>query len=677
MDGPPPTDTEDLPELEAHRWHMHGVMVAETSFWAMARRLPALIRQSLGLAWAASRRDTAVAVLANLASGVLTAFGLLATRNVAAALLAEGPTPQRIRAAVPALALVAAATAIRAGLAIAAGWAQARLTPQVDTAAQLALFNLTTRVELAAFDDAGFADEMERARNRGVESASMLVNNVIDLLTGLVGVAATAATLLVIHPLLLPIIVVATLPVGWAAVRAAREQYLSVHQRIAWYRRRWSLEHLMANRQTALEVRANTMGGFLLGRYRRIAAAMTAADLRVARAQSMTRLAGGAFGAVATGAVYVVLGLLIATGRVPLASAATAVLALQTVQNALRLVVMATNRLYEDGLYFADYTDFAERAAGRVPRATGPAVPTGGCSPTPQTGSGCAPAVPTGGCSPTPQTGSGCAPAVAAGFTEIRVEDVGLAYPDAQRPAVDGVSLAVRRGQTIALVGENGSGKTSLAKLLAGLYEPTAGRIRWDDRDLTGADLAQIREHVAVMTQEYWHWPFTARQNVSIGRSGRTDEDRAVPVAAREAGAHDMIMELPRGYDTLLDRMFIGGQELSGGQWQRLTAARAFYRDAALLICDEPSAALDPRAEHALFQQLRSHTRDKAVVLITHRLANVRHADHIYVLHHGRLAEHGTHRDLMAADGAYAELFALQASGYAEAGPVAAGPSTT
>jgi ABC-type multidrug transport system fused ATPase/permease subunit len=229
------------------------------------------------------------------------------------------------------------------------------------------------------------------------------------------------------------------------------------------------------------------------------------------------------------------------------------------------------------------------------------------------------------------------------------------------------VTLTLRRGQTIALVGENGSGKTSLAKLLAGLYEPTAGRIRWDGHDLTGTDLAQMREHIAVMTQEYWHWPFTARQNIAIGRSGRPDEEAAVPAAAGAAGAHEMVLELPRGYDTLLDRMFIGGQELSGGQWQRLNAARAFYRDASLLICDEPSAALDPRAEHALFQQLRTHARGKAVVLITHRLANVRHADHIYVLDHGRLAEHGTHRDLMAAEGTYAELFALQASGYVSA----------
>jgi ATP-binding cassette subfamily B protein len=311
------------------------------------------------------------------------------------------------------------------------------------------------------------------------------------------------------------------------------------------------------------------------------------------------------------------------------------VLALQTAQGSLRLVVMATNRLYEDGLYFVDYTGFCERAATRIPQAAG-AVPNG--------------------------------------FTEIQVHEVGLTYPESERPAVDGVSLTVRRGQTVALVGENGSGKTSLATLIAGLHKPTAGRVCWDGFDLTDADPEQIRRHVAVITQEYWHWPFTARQNITIGQHTRQDGDQPVYDAAQVAGVHEMILDLRRGYDTLLDRMFAGGQELSGGQWQRLAGARAFYRDAPLLICDEPSAALDARAEHALFQQLRHHATDRAVLLITHRLANVRHADHIYVLHRGRLVEHGTHETLISAGGRYAELFGLQAAGYRHRQPAAADP---
>ena len=253
-----------------------------------------------------------------------------------------------------------------------------------------------------------------------------------------------------------------------------------------------------------------------------------------------------------------------------------------------------------------------------------------------------------------------------------------LIYPGAATPAIDRVSLTVRRGETIALVGENGSGKTSLARLLAALYTPTSGEVRWDGRPVTDLPSDLLRAHVGVISQEYWHWPFTARDNIRIGDWRRDDRPAhpnhptrpvrpTIEAAAQAAGAHSMIEALPKGYDTLLDRRFEDGQELSGGQWQRLSAARALYRDAPLLICDEPSAALDARAEHTLFRQLRTRDPNRTTVLISHRLANVRHVDRIYVLHGGRLIEEGNHAALIASAGRYAELFDLQAAGYAPA----------
>ncbi|MCI0686839.1 MAG: ABC transporter ATP-binding protein/permease [Sporichthyaceae bacterium] len=622
---PPAPPTEDPEELIPLPWYAHADALAAVALWKMARRLPGLVTQAMRLAWQASRRDTTLAIGLNLAAGVLTALGLLATTGVATALLATGPTPDRLRASLPALSLVAGATAARSGLTSAAGWAQARLTPQVTAVVEWRLYDLTTSVELSAFDDAGFADDMERASTRGTDSAAMLTDHVVDFITGLVGLAAVGVTLTVLHPLLLPLLVVAALPVGWAAVRSARQRYLSLHQRVTRRRRVWMLQHLMANRQTAAEVRANTMAGFLLNRYRRVVAVETAADLDVVRQQTLTRLAGAALGGLATTGVYVVLGALILRGAVPLAAAATAVLALQHGGGAMRILIMAANGLYEDGLYFADYTGFLQRAAERRPAADQPAPDR---------------------------------------FTEIALDRVSFHYPEAERPAVDEVSLSVRRGQTIALVGENGSGKTSLARLIAALYRPDSGQIRWDGRDVSDADPEQLRQHIGVITQEYWHWPFTARTNIVIGRHTRADGDPPVFEAARAADAHQMIVDLPNGYHTLLDRMFAGGHELSGGQWQRLAAARGFYREPALLICDEPSASLDARAEHAIFQQLRTGREHQAIVLITHRLANIRHADLIYVLHEGRVVEQGTHGELMSAGGTYAELFELQASGY-------------
>jgi len=174
-----------------------------------------------------------------------------------------------------------------------------------------------------------------------------------------------------------------------------------------------------------------------------------------------------------------------------------------------------------------------------------------------------------------------------------------------------------------------------------------------------------LRRHIAVVGQDVLHWPFTARESIQVGNLRRADADgRGAVAAASVVGADAMIRNLSHGYDTLLDLTFVGGQELSGGEWQRLAAARGAYRDAPLLICDEPSAALDARAEHALFRQLRSRGGDRTTVLISHRLANVRHVDRIYVLHEGRLVEQGSHDELMAAGGRYAELFTLQASGY-------------
>jgi len=403
----------------------------------------------------------------------------------------------------------------------------------------------------------------------------------------------------------------------------ARREYLAM---LAWISRRrtmWLLGSIMANRHTAAEVRTYQMRDFLLNRYARIMENQTSAEMRLVRAQTGTRTVGAAVGGLASLALYGLLGWLLVDGAIPLAAAATALLALQAAQMGLNTAIYATNSLYEDALYYGDFRAFVDRAWAQAPEPGGEKV---------------------------------------SGFDEIRLDRVSLRYPDTDAPAVDDVSLTVRKGQVIALVGENGSGKSSLAKLLAGLYQPTAGTITWNGLDASRIDPASRAAHVGVITQDWWKFPFTARQNIAVGRTHQ-EAGPSIVDAATAASAHEMIEELPKGYATLLNRQFKDGHDLSGGQWQRLVAARGFYRDAALLICDEPSSALDARAEHAMFQQLRRRP-DRTVVLITHRLANVRHADQIYVLHHGRIVQHGTHDELVTAGGLYQELFHLQASGY-------------
>ncbi|WP_091107288.1 ABC transporter ATP-binding protein [Micromonospora citrea] len=632
-DGPPDADAGLLPELDDADWMHHAHEFAHTSFWAVARRLPRLVREAVALAWATSRRDTVASIGLNIGAGVMTTFGLLATTGVLRELFAAGPTPDRVRAALPALTVAAAAVAAKGGLTIAAGWAQARLTPQINYEVELRLFQATTAVDLAAFDDAGFAEEMDRARDRGMGEAAYIVDHTVNLVTGVVGMLATAVAVTVIQPVLLPCLLLAALPQAATAVRVARRQYLAMLARITRQRRMRMLAQLMANRHTAAEVRSYQMRDYLLAEYRTMMAVETRAHLRLVRAQTTTRLFGASAAGLATFGVYAVLAVLLLNGMVALAAAATALFALQSARTSLGVAILATNSLYEDALYYQDYRDFLDRARERVPTGGGRAVD---------------------------------------GFDEIELDRVSLRYPDTDRPAVDEVSLTVRRGQVVALVGENGSGKTTLAKLVAGLYRPTGGTVRWDGVDARELDPRDTGGQVAVMTQDWWKFPFTARQNIRIGRHDRSPERPGPSVhdAAQAAAAHDMIVDLPFGYDTLLDREFKDGHDLSGGQWQRLVAARGLYRDAALLICDEPSAALDARAEHALFQHLRRRP-DRAVVLITHRLANVRHADQIFVMERGRLVQHGTHDELMSAGGLYRELFELQASGYLAGSPAA------
>ncbi|MBE3007798.1 ABC transporter ATP-binding protein [Microbispora sp. NEAU-D428] len=624
--GPDHLSEDDLPDMadvESPQWARHYGTMAGLGFLTVARRLPRLIRQALGIAWEASPRDTVATVTLSTLGGVFTAFGLLATTGVLTALFQAGPTPERVRAALPSLLLVGLAATARTALQAGSNWAQSRLEPQVSRITEERLYTLTSRVDLVSFDDPEFHDALQRARIRGMQMAEMIVSTTIDTLSGLVGIVAAAGVLGVLHPVLLPLLLLAVVPDAWAAVRTARMRYTTALVLVPARRRKWIIEELLADKDTAAEVRTFTMRGFLLRMFDAVARGEQRVMLDLARRQTVARVLGEALGGLGQGAVYVALGLLLAAGAVPLAVAGTAVLAIRSGQTSLSNFMYATNRLYEEGLYFTDFLDFIAHAEGRIPPARDRTAPDG--------------------------------------FGRIMVEDVTFSYPAAPSPALRGVSVRIERGEVVALVGENGSGKTTLAKILAGLYEPDGGRVRWDDVDLSEVDPDSLRRRIAVIAQDHTRWPLTARHNITMGmEKGETEVARAAEVA----GADQVIAELPYGYRTLLDRRFKNGHELSGGQWQRIAVARGFYRDAPLLICDEPTAALDARAEHALFERIRQHADGRTVLLITHRLASVRYADRIYVLDHGKVREHGTHEELIALDGLYADLYNLQAEAY-------------
>jgi ATP-binding cassette subfamily B protein/ATP-binding cassette subfamily C protein len=620
---PQSIDDDLSAELTAGFWRAYDQRMTTVRFSDIARTFPGLVGHALRLSWAASRTDTVVTIAGNVASGFFSGYGLLATTGVLSALFAAGPTPQRVRAALPSLILVALAAAARAGISSAVGWAQSRLEPRIDQAVEMRLFDLTTRVELAAFDDPDFHDHMRRASERGLYSAAQVVNNVINWLTAFTSMAAAVVVVGVLNPILLAVLLLAQLPGAWSAVRSARIRYVTRFALIDAYRRKDVLTSQIAERGTAAELRSYTMRRFLLDRVGRLSAYARDAELTAARRQAATKLAASAMGGVATAGVYVALGGLLSAGALPLSVAGTAVLAIRSAAASLQQLMYAVNQCYEEGLYFSDYLAFCDDAAGRVRPVAGTSPPD---------------------------------------FPErIMAAGVTFAYPGSSQQALRDVSVTIARGEVIALVGENGSGKTTLAKILAGLYQPTTGSVTWDGVCLSGVDGEELRERIAVIAQDHANWPLTVRQNITMGRGL---DEALLAAAVDSSGAAPVIDGLSRGYDTLLARQFKGGAELSGGQWQRIAAARGFYRTAPLLIMDEPTAALDARAEYALFSSLRTLAEDRTVLIITHRLASVRHADRIYVLSGGAVIESGTHADLMARSGQYADLYTLQASQY-------------
>ncbi|ASU85336.1 ABC transporter ATP-binding protein [Nocardiopsis gilva YIM 90087] len=613
-----------LPEVKASRYSPWVEELESTSIWQVAARLPALVVTALRWSWRASPRDTAATLGLNVAAGVFTAFGLIAVAGVLESLFSAGPTPDRVRAALPSLLLVAGAAMTRGALAAGAGWAQSRLAPQVERAVELELFRLTSHIRLESFDDSDFADTMYRARDRGTREVARMVSHTVDVLTALIGLVAVAGVLSVLHVLLLPLLILTVLPDGWAAVRAARIRYAKLREMTTTRRREMIIGDLLADRSSAAELRAHTMRPFLLEQYVATADHVRDALLGVARRQTLVRSTGDAVSGGATALTYTALGGLLVTGAMPLSVAGTAVLAIRQGQTSLNQLLHSVNACYESGLFFNDFLEFCDQARTRFP---GPATRS-----------------------------------LPGALEVLSTRELVFSYPGTDEPALRGVDIEIRRGEVVALVGENGSGKSTLARLLSGLYTPQRGAVLWNGVDLATVVPEEYRARIGLISQDYTQWPLSARRNITM--ESACDEPR-LRRALKLSGADEVVAELSHGLDTLLDKRFVDGADLSGGQKQRIAAARGLYRDADLVVADEPTAALDARAEQRLFDTLHSAATGSTVLLITHRLASVRMADRIYVLDHGRVIEQGTHQQLMdMPNGHYRQLFSIQADAY-------------
>ncbi|GGU60820.1 ABC transporter [Streptomyces albospinus] len=585
----------------------------------MARRLPQLVRRSVALAWTIDRWAALGLLVCQAVSGAMQALGLLAVSRTIGALLSSGDVYGRLLSAWPSLAMLAVAAAVRALLGIAVTWLSSRLGPQMSREAELRLLQAVTEVELSAYDAPGFTHRKEAA-DRGAEIVQDLVTDGQDLIASLASLVAGAGVLTALHPALLPLLVLASFPQAVAQVSAARVRYLARLRAGGDHRLLSILRWHVCDRYTADQIRAGTMAGFLVTRYRHITERINRADRQAADTGARMSVLGAVCGGLASSAVWAAVVWLLSNGRMSVGHAGTAVFALQTVGTALRGLVAGGARIMRTGLYMDDWSEFLVEAGGyRMRRGTGNPAP--------------------------PQ--------------EIRVRDLVFRYEEAANDALRGVSLTLRRGEVVALVGYNGSGKTTLARLLSGLYLPTTGSITWDGVPTADLDPHAMWAQVALVPQDYARWPLTARENITLGRPTEGG-DADIHAACAQSGADEVVGELRSGLDTVLARDWLGGQELSGGQWQRIALTRAFHRPAGLLVLDEPTSALDPLGEHRIFAGLREVAATRAVVLITHRLTNVAVADRIVVLDKGSVVQEGTFPELVAEPGLFRDLWTYQ-----------------
>jgi ABC-type multidrug transport system fused ATPase/permease subunit len=590
------------------------------------RELPKLIAGATRLMWAAGRRELLAVVALEALSAVGLAVTVLLGQDALAGILRADRDGGGWRGFLPeviALAVVSAVLTVTQALIRHQDQLLSELT---ERHAQARILDVACEVELAAFDEPSFHDRVARAQI-GAMRARQIVDGLLLLLGAVAGVVASVAALAALQPLLVPLALLAIAPTALLSRSVAIALYQFAYSMTPRDRERHYLTEVLTERDAAKEVRAMGLAGFLRARHDRLYEERIAGLRGVLRRYLRLTLLAGLGSSAVVGATLVLLVALALGGHMSLAAAAAAAGAMVLLGRRVSAGGTGTELLLESAMFIEDYLAFVELR-------------------------------------PAPEEGSdGRRPARSAPGI-VAAEDVWFAYPGTEAPTLRGLSLRIEPGEVVALVGPNGSGKTTLAKLLGGLYVPDRGRVFLHGSDTAQADRGTLRRDVAIVFQDFLRYQLPVHDNVALGRHERHADEAGVIAAARWAGVHDDLTGLRDGYRTQLGPAFYGGVDLSLGQWQKVALARLFFRDAPFVILDEPTAALDARAEHELFASIRELFQRRSVLLISHRFSTVRDADRIYVIEAGEIAESGSHDELMARGGIYAELFGLQASAY-------------
>jgi ATP-binding cassette subfamily B protein len=481
-------------------------------------------------------------------------------------------------------------------------------------------------LSLAQFEDSEFYDKLNRARQEASTKPLSLVNRTFSLIQNGIVLVSYAGLLIQFSVFAVVILVLAGLPSFFAEAKFSGERFRVFQWRSPLRRMLLYLEIVLAREDHAKEVKLFNIGPNLMQRYKRIFDELYQEEKALTIRRDSWGFALGLIGSLAFYGAYVWVALATIAGTITLGQMTMYLMVFKQGQSAVSAMLSSIGGMYEDNLYLSNLYGFMEE-----PEPSGTGEKTKGDDPS----------------------------------QGMVFENVSFTYPGASDPAIRNLSLNIAPGQSLALVGHNGSGKTTLVKLMAGLYPPDSGRISYQGTDLREWDPRALRDRIGVIFQDFMRYQLTVGENIGVGDVEAIDDEQRWARAADRGQAAEFIEALSEGYQTQLGRWFNRGQELSGGQWQRVALARAFMREhAEILVLDEPTSSMDAETEIAIFERFRAQTKDKIVILISHRFSTVRQADTIAVMERGTIIEQGNHVDLMAQQGRYARLFELQASAY-------------
>ena len=500
------------------------------------------------------------------------------------------------------------------------------LSERFSNEASVRLMEHAATLDLEDFEDSELQDRLDRAR-RQTSGRMTLMSQLFGQAQDVVTIVSFAAGLLLYAPWLIVLLALALVPAFLGEAHFNAQSYALAYARTPEQRELDYVRQTGASVETAKEVKIFGLNAFLIERYRRLAEGFYQANRRLAIQRAGWGSVLTALGTLGYYVAYAYLAWRTLTGAFTIGDLTFLAGSFRRLRTLLEGLLIGFSQTAGQALYLDDLFSFFEIR----PEIHSPPHPRP---------------------FPTP---------IRDGF---RFEDVGFAYPGAERWAVRGLSFTLHAGEVLALVGENGAGKTTLVKLLARLYDPDEGRILLDGHDLREYDLDELRANIGVIFQDFVRYHMTAAENIAVGRVEARDDRARIEAAAERSLADEVIRRLPGGYDQVIGKRFRRGIDLSGGEWQKVAIARAYMRDAQLLILDEPTAALDARAEFEVFQRFKELSAGKTAVLISHRFSSVRMADRILVLADGTVEAMGTHEELLAQRGRYAELFELQAAGY-------------